>query len=326
MGLISYKRPGFRRSDYGKIADLAWLLIVFLRKRLDRSMSKMFRHHPDIIIYNGTCYSIANEKKLLEHIKKQKADFYILGHLNSEKIKQIPEKEAMIVNEAYQRCRKVFFFSERTKAVAERQLRNVIPNARIIRNPVNMKETTVIEFPGIKAAVNFAVPANLVIAHKGQDVLLTILSLPHWKERNFHLNLYGSGPDKALLENLTRSLELTEKVSFHGTVNDIREVWKKNHLLLLPSLMEGMPLALVEAMLCGRPSVVTDVGGVSEWIEEGISGFIAEEATTVSFDKALEKAWTAREQWEQLGLNAHRRASYLYDPQAGKTLLQEILN
>ena len=53
-----------------------------------------------------------------------------------------------------------------------------------------------------------------------------------------------------------------------------------------------MPLALVEAMLCGRTAVVTDVGGNAEWIEDGETGFVAEAATAKSFGAALkERGW-----------------------------------
>jgi L-malate glycosyltransferase len=89
--------------------------------------------------------------------------------------------------------------------------------------------------------------------------------------------------------------------------------------------MEGMPLAIVEAMICGRPSVVTNVGGISEWIEEEKSGFLARSATTTSIEDTLEKAWQHKERWKEMGLYAHKKAMQLYDPNPGKTLLELIL-
>jgi glycosyltransferase involved in cell wall biosynthesis len=110
-----------------------------------------------------------------------------------------------------------------------------------------------------------------------------------------------------------------------GSASDIRRVWSLNHILVMPSLNEGMPLSVVEAMLCGRPVVTTDVGGNTEWITDGEEGFIADGANTRSLDAALEAAWQRRDEWSAIGLKAHERALALHDPDAGGTLLRLIL-
>lgn len=88
--------------------------------------------------------------------------------------------------------------------------------------------------------------------------------------------------------------------------------------------MEGMPLVIVEAMLCGRPCVATNVGGITEWVEDGQSGFIANAVTIGAFDAAMEKAWAAREQWPAMGQYAHNRAMQMYNPEAGRSLLRYL--
>ena len=88
--------------------------------------------------------------------------------------------------------------------------------------------------------------------------------------------------------------------------------------------MEGMPLALVEAMLCGRIAVVTNVGGITEWIDHNINGFIAAEANAESFNKAMQQAFDRIDDWKTIGKAAHEKAMKLYDPHAGKTLLHLI--
>src|SRR5262249_46331394 len=111
---------------------------------------------------------------------------------------------------------------------------------------------------------------------------------------------------------------------FAGHVPDIRGIWADNHLLVLPSRSEGTPLSLVEAMLCGRPAVVTDVGGNAEWITEPDTGFIAEAPSTRSVAGALERAWTARHLWAEMGERAHEKARRQVDPDPGGTLLNII--
>ena len=64
-------------------------------------------------------------------------------------------------------------------------------------------------------------------------------------------------------------------------------------------------MALVEAMLCGRPAIVTDVGGNSEVLQDEVTGFIASAPTERHVDEALERAWQQREQWREIGLRAY---------------------
>jgi len=102
-------------------------------------------------------------------------------------------------------------------------------------------------------------------------------------------------------------LELNN-VHFRGHVNDVRAIWEQNHLLVLPSRWEGLPLSLVEAMWCARPTVVTDVGGNAELCVDNETGFLAPAATVSSFSNALERAWERRQDWLHMGQAARARA------------------
>lgn len=65
-----------------------------------------------------------------------------------------------------------------------------------------------------------------------------------------------------------------------------------------------MPLALIEAMLCGRAAIVTNVPGNAELLEEGVTGFIARAPDVVSLDEALERAYVCRADWQAMGERA----------------------
>ena len=145
-----------------------------------------------------------------------------------------------------------------------------------------------------------------------------------WRSRDWELRLYGKGRDDAYLRKLARHRGIAERVIFCGHVDDIHSIWRDNHLNVMASRNEGTPLALVEAMLCGRPSVVSDVGGNAEWVVESRNGFIAEAPSVRSFGAALERAWTARADWEAIGKAAHHDALGLIDPTPGKTLLELV--
>jgi len=78
-------------------------------------------------------------------------------------------------------------------------------------------------------------------------------------------------------------------------------------------------------MLCGRPSVTNDVGGVREWINEPETGFISEGIDIESFQSALERAWSARPEWGAIGQRAHEKALQMLDPDPGGTVLNILL-
>jgi glycosyltransferase involved in cell wall biosynthesis len=63
---------------------------------------------------------------------------------------------------------------------------------------------------------------------------------------------------------------------------------------------------VIEAMLCGRPCLVTDVSGNSEHVADGVTGFIAAGATVNAVAETLERAWAQRERWEEIGKAAYQ--------------------
>lgn len=224
----------------------------------------------------------------------------------------------------FKKATKIGFVSEHNLRLAERQLAQSLPNAVVIQNPVNLNCKTYIDFPK-EDICYFANVARLDVAFKGQDILLEAFSKEVWKQRDWICRFYGDGPDQQYLQRLAQHYEIHDRVQFLGHVNDIRSIWSSNHILVLPSRGEGTPLSLIEAMICGRPSIATDVGGNAEWLEEKIVGFIAEAPTAKSLGVTLERAWLLRNQWKDMGVRAHDYAIAKVDPLPGKSLLQLVI-
>jgi glycosyltransferase involved in cell wall biosynthesis len=323
-GMVHIPRRGYVAP--GTPVPIRWLKKAWylLCNKLNNPFSRLLATQPDILIYNGTAYSIANEKELISILHKKRVPYCIIGHFNNDSRREITDKEANTIRQCYQQAQKVFFVSRRTLATAERQLAAGIPNAMIVRNTVNLESMSIVTYPAQTNTYKLALVGNLLTIHKGQDIVLEILSSDKWKNRNFHLNIYGQGPDEQYLKELVAFYQLQQHVTFFGKVKDIRQLWADNHILLMPSLQEGMPLAVVEAMICGRPCIVTDVGGHTEWIQEGLEGFIAETASASAFGHAMERAWQQRGQWQQLGLQAHNKAFQLYGEDPAQTFLNVI--
>jgi glycosyltransferase involved in cell wall biosynthesis len=96
-------------------------------------------------------------------------------------------------------------------------------------------------------------------------------------------------------------LDIADRVQFQGFASDLVEVWARHHALILPSRSEGLPLAVVEAMLCGRICIVTDVAGNSELLEDNFTGFVAKAPAPDLVDEALDRAWRRRHEWQEMG-------------------------
>jgi glycosyltransferase involved in cell wall biosynthesis len=125
------------------------------------------------------------------------------------------------------------------------------------------------------------------------------------------------------LERLAQRLGLSDRVVFVGHVSPA-EIWASNHVLVMPSRLEGLPLAMVEAMLCGRPVVATDVAGHSEIIEDGVTGFLADAPTVSSMAKALERFWARRAHAVEIGAAASKRIRGLRPPDPVRIFSEKI--
>src|SRR5207245_10800739 len=79
----------------------------------------------------------------------------------------------------------------------------------------------------------------------------------------------GDGPLRASMARRMRELGLNGNVRIHGKVPDVVPVIQRAGVVARPSLTEGMPLAVMEAMACGRPICATRVGGTTDLIADG---------------------------------------------------------
>jgi len=224
---------------------------------------------------------------------------------------------------AYRAARKVFFVSRHNLEMAERQTGGPLPNATVAWNPYNVPAEKPPAWPAEHGTWKLACVARLEPVAKGQDLLFEVLAQPKWRERAVEVNLYGGGWCEQELKQLADRWQLS-KVHFRGYVADIAGIWKQNHLLILPSRFEGLPLALVEAMWCGRPAVVTNVGGNAEVCLAGQTGFVAAAPTVDLLGQAMEAAWERRQEWQSMGAAAHARAEQIIPPDPVGELCRQL--
>ena len=157
----------------------------------------------------------------------------------------------------------------------------VIPNAATVvpraTQPVSRAEL----------ASSTAAPIVLSIARldaqKGISHLLdAAAAVPHAS-----FAIAGDGPDRAALEARVAALGIGDRVRFLGHRRDVAALLAAADLFVLPSLYEGLPLAVLEAMIAGVPVVATAIGGTNEIVRDGETGTLVPPADPAALAAAI---------------------------------------
>ncbi|BDI31152.1 hypothetical protein CCAX7_32030 [Capsulimonas corticalis] len=225
---------------------------------------------------------------------------------------------------SYRDARRVYFVSRHNQALTERQIACKLPNAEVVRNPFLTAGGAPPPYPETASGhFRLACIARLFVLEKGQDSLLDVLAQEKWRRRDLEVNFYGQGIHREALERAAEMLDL-RNVVFHGFTDDILSVWSEHHALVLPSRAEGLPLVVVEAMMCGRPPIVTNAGGSGEVVDDGETGFLARGTDAASLDDVLERAWSRRDEWEAIGREAAKRIRLLVPESPGDEFAEKL--
>jgi glycosyltransferase involved in cell wall biosynthesis len=111
---------------------------------------------------------------------------------------------------------------------------------------------------------------------KGVHILLEAWKTIHKEFPDVHLIILGDGPEKAYLHAMAKDLNISDSITFKGQVNNVTDYLHNAYIFVLPSLQEGLPNSLLEAMACGLPVIASKIGGVIDIVENGRSGILFE--------------------------------------------------
>ncbi len=113
-------------------------------------------------------------------------------------------------------------------------------------------------------------------AEKGHIGLIEAFALLRARRITARLSLVGDGPERARIEQAIKSLGVGDAVRMAGRLGEdetLREI-ARSDVLVLPSLMEGLPIVLMEAMAMGVPVIAARIAGIPELIEDGKEGLL----------------------------------------------------
>jgi len=139
-----------------------------------------------------------------------------------------------------------------------------------------------------------------------------------------HFVIVGDGPLMAQLEARARGLGVDAQVRFLGARHDVLELLPAFDLFVLPSVVEGMSNALLEAMAVGLPVVATDVGGNSEVVVDGESGLLVPAADAPALAAAVVKLLQSPELASEMAQAGRRRVAERYPESAMVRRLEDL--
>jgi glycosyltransferase involved in cell wall biosynthesis len=148
---------------------------------------------------------------------------------------------------------------------------------------------------------------------KGHQHLIDAMSLLTDRHPTLHLAIGGRGDLAEALTLRAQSHGCANRVHLLGLRSDVAALLAAADVFVLPSLSEGLPLALLEAMFSGRPIVASDVGEVGAALAHGGAGVLVEPGDPAALAAALDGLLSNPAQARKLGERARTRAAAEYD-------------
>jgi len=176
-------------------------------------------------------------------------------------------------------------------------------------------------YRGVETEKIISLPADIELKNKyPDDVIITFLgrlidgkgvtdllsAVAEIANDNFKLFIIGGGPERKNLENLAQKLKIKNKIIFFGykKFEDYISILKVSDIFVNPSYTEGLPTTVAEAALSKNAIIATNVGGTSEIITDGKSGFLIKPKNINLLKEKIELLINDKNLRETLGSNA----------------------
>lgn len=156
-------------------------------------------------------------------------------------------------------------------------------------------------------------------AQKGHRHLLDSLDSLLPRVPDLHVLIVGDGPDRRALEERVATMGATSRIHLLGSRSDVPQLLAASDIFVLPSLWEGLPMALLEAMATGLAVVATDVSGSREVVIDGESGLLVPPGDARALEAAILRLLGDRTMAKGMGEAARERVTKSF---SGRTLAE----
>ena len=174
--------------------------------------------------------------------------------------------------------RRVWFANKMDKVVVLSQTdckkwQKYCNNVTYIYNPLTISATGT-----SSCEINSVIAVGVLWAQKGFDYLIDAWSEVYQKHPDWHLDIFGEGTDREMLQNKINQYGLQNHIYLRGKTNNIESEYLSHSIYVMSSRAEGFPLVLLEASSCGLPLISYDCNyGPNEIIQNGKNGILINE-------------------------------------------------
>jgi glycosyltransferase involved in cell wall biosynthesis len=158
--------------------------------------------------------------------------------------------------------------------LAESKIARIYLGINLERFGAPSSPTTYLQDLGIRAGEQVISCISQARPEKGLEYLVKAVARVAETRRDFKILIVGGGPLTDTLKALADELSIREFIRFCGVRNDVERIIAISDFTVLPSLTEGLPLALLESIASGRPVIASNVGGIPEVVTDGQNGFL----------------------------------------------------
>ena len=327
----------FKHFNVSLAARNFYRLADKLGKRKFRSLpwyNEIKKNNYDLVWFNVAALpDLPDLYYAIQLCKKQKTPYWLLLQHGDEDFFLTSSKEIEMVTEIADSATRFIFIAKKNRYSLERAIGKKLSNAFHSVNAVpakkieEAKQVSKNNLPAEQGEAKFFNLGRFSPKDKAQHLLLEAFSTDTWKSRDWALTFIGiSDFGKTYLEKLIEYYKLDRnkiKTIFY-TENVFTEILK-HHVLLMPSLAEGTPFAMIESMACGRPALGTPIGGIPELILEKKTGWLTATTNIKDINDKLEEVWNERSNWAAYGLNAQKHVEENYNEERSFIPLLESL-
>ena len=230
-------------------------------------------------------------------------------------------------------CKRTICVSDKLRDRLVKELRFPAWKMITVRNGVSISEFVPSEYSGAVARRKLELGQDefLLVCvarlseQKGIDLLIQAMARVLSDGVRCRCVIVGDGPLREQLVEQARELGLSGHVLFEGFQKDVRGYLQAGSAFILTSHMEGLPLSLLEAMACGLPSIVTDVGGNREVVTHRVHGLIVPPGSVDAISGAITYLATHPEERAQMAQMARKRVCEAFDIEKAMSEIRKVI-